>query len=151
MLSLLLTLVTNAICVWRHNLQRHDLTGTHNVDNVRVLVARPSPTTHSPHPKKGCWGMPLLENEKVYRFLGFLVFGFAVSKFLGFVVSCFQSFLVSWFHNFKDSMIPYYQISIPCFQEDIDPIFEIFKADLHDCSAPRSQHFQHIRKPFSYL
>ena len=64
-------------------------------------------------------GIPLIENKK---FLGFLV-----SKFLGF----------NWFvQSFKDSkiiscfwkiLIPYYQNSISCFLEDIDPIFKIFK------------------------
>ena len=144
MLSLLLTLVTNAICVWRHNLQRHDLTGTHNVDDVRVLVARPSPTTHSPHPKKGCWGTPLLENEKVSRLLGFLVFGFVVSKFLGFVVSCF----CFWFPGFKVSE---FQGIIKCVCHVFWKILISYpecpinlKMDLHHVSVPAFSKYRKV-------
>ena len=59
---------------------------------------------------------PLLENGK--NFLGVLVFCF---WFRDFKVSWFLGFTVSWFQIFKDSVIPYYQISISCLQEDIAP------------------------------
>ena len=94
---------------------------------------------------EGCWGFPYL--KKVSRFLGFLVpkcvgllvYGFLLfrllvfgvwclgSWFLGFKVPKFLGFKVSWFLSFNLSMIPYYQNSISCFREDIDPIFKIFK------------------------
>ena len=45
-------------------------------------------------------------------FLGFWLLGILVSKFLGFTIS--------WFPGFKVSKI--YQMSIPCFLENIDLI-----------------------------
>ena len=58
---------------------------------------------------EGLLGIPVLENKKVYRFLGFLGFkdswflGFLVSQFLGLlVVGCLVScLLVSWFLGFR--------------------------------------------------
>ena len=67
-----------------------------------------------------------------------------VSKCLGLKVSWLLIFLVSKFPSFKDSktfnilwkiLIPYYHISISCFLEDFDPIFQIVtnnKTDLHN-------------------
>ena len=52
--------------------------------------------------------------------------GFLVSWFLGFKVSKFQNFKI-YFMFSENISIPYYQISISCSQEDIDPIFKIFK------------------------
>ena len=57
---------------------------------------------------RGMVGMPLLENKRVSRFLGFLVsrfLGSLVSWFLGFLVSDFLSFLISWFLGHKVSKI----------------------------------------------
>ena len=56
-----------------------------------------------------------------------------VSWFLNFLVSQLLCFLVSKFQvseiqNVKVSMIPYYQMSISCFLEDIDSISKIFKS-----------------------
>ena len=59
----------------------------------------------------------MFENHKSW-FLGLLFLDFKVSWLLG----C----KVSWFQDVKDSTIAYYQISISCVQEDIDPIFTIF-------------------------
>ena len=97
---------------------------------------------------RGRW-VPLLENKTsflVYWLLGFLFFRFLAfwflgvwaSSILGFLVS---SFLIFGFLGFKVSKIQSFQkaflmfgwkililcyhISISCFLEDIDPIFEI--------------------------
>ena len=59
----------------------------------------------------------MFDNTK-YWFLGLFFLDFKVSWLLG--------FKVSWFQDVKDSIIAYYQISISCFQENIDPIFKIF-------------------------
>ena len=67
--------------------------------------------------------------------LVYVVF-FVVLLIFNFVVSCcsgFKSFKVSEIQRFENHLmflkilIPYYQISISCFQEDIDPISKIFK------------------------
>ena len=70
-----------------------------------------------------CWGVleiPLL--EKVYWFLGFLV-----PKIIGFLFQRFLGFLVSNFQSFKDSMSPYYPLSISCVLEDLDLTSKSFK------------------------
>ena len=56
-------------------------------------------------------------------FLGFWFLGFKVSWFLGFKAPKFQIFKKP-FHVLKGF---HYQILISCFQDDIDPIFKIFK------------------------
>ena len=58
-------------------------------------------------------------------FLGFLFPQFLnclVSKFIGSTVSEIQN----PFHIFGKIFVPYYQFSIACFQEDVDPIFMAF-------------------------
>ena len=55
-----------------------------------------------------------------------------MSWFKSSLVSWFQSLLgsifkVSWFQGFKDSVIPYCQMSISCFLEDIDHTSKISK------------------------
>ena len=77
-------------------------------------------------------GISFVNISKVSKFLGFLGYWC-----LGFLVSSFVRFLVSEFQSFEDSknhlmflgkrLIPYYQNSISCFLEDIDPVFKIFK------------------------
>ena len=64
-----------------------------------------------------------------------LVPWFSGSWFLGFLVSKFLGLLVSKFQSSKDSMIPYYQTSISCFLENIDPISKIFKQYLDGYSC----------------
>ena len=80
----------------------------------------------------GVLGIPLLENEKGLRCLGFLV-----SRILEFLVSWFQSFLVSRCRRrFKKSFgVPYYQIPISCFLIDIGLISKIFKIILNGSSG----------------
>ena len=69
----------------------------------------------------------------------------------------FPSVLASWFQSFKDSLIvlvcwkilmPSQQISISCFLEDIDPIFNIFKSVFGGSSGfsdhAFSEMFEHI-------
>ena len=104
------------------------------------------------------WGMPLIENEKMQRFLVSWFLVFKVSKFQSFRVSNFQSFQVSKFQRFRDSkvpfnasgkiLLPYYQKSISCFLEDIGPTFTIFEkngTDLQDCSVPAfSKNLKHL-------
>ena len=105
----------------------------------------------------------------VPRFLDFLVswvVGFLVSWFLGSTVPKFRSFKVSKFQRFEDSkfqnlhlmsclriLFPYYQHSISCFLEDIDPIFKIPKnllvGSLGLFSPPLFKHFQHSGFPTS--
>ena len=98
----------------------------------------------------GSWLLDCL----VSRFLGFLVFAFLIFGLFGFKVSWWQSFLVQ---RFKVSMIPHYQISMSCFQEDIDPILKIFKKFQDGSSwfpgAPLLQHFRFCRFPkmFRYI
>ena len=58
------------------------------------------------------------------------LFSFLVSKCLAFLVSKFLGVLVLKFLRFKVSMSPYYQKSISCSLEDIDPIFTMFKERL---------------------
>ena len=55
-------------------------------------------------------------------FYGFLFFGFMVLGvcFYGFIVLMVYSFSFLWFIGFD-----IYQISIPCFQEDIGPISKV--------------------------
>ena len=83
----------------------------------------------------------LLENKKVCWFLGFLVSQFVVvlvSKFPGFLVSWLLGFKLSLFQSFKDSKIPYYQMPISCFLEDINLIYKLptnFKTNLNDLSV----------------
>ena len=55
----------------------------------------------------------------------FMVLWFYGLWFYGFVVVLFHDFMDLWFCGFLVSNI--YQISISCFQEDIDPISKIFK------------------------
>ena len=50
-------------------------------------------------------GIPLLE-----KFLGFVVFGFLVSKILGFLVSKFLGFKMSKFQRFKDTIFVFFKI-----------------------------------------
>ena len=70
-------------------------------------------------------GSPLIEIcdwRFVSWFLGFWFFVFfSQVSFFGFKVYWFQSFVASWFQRFKISRIPYYQKSVSCFLEDLDP------------------------------
>ena len=78
----------------------------------------------------GVGGIPFLGNKKQSGFLGFLVsqfLGFKVSRFQSFLVSKLRGFKVAWFLGFDVLMFPYYQNSISCFLEDIDPVSKIFK------------------------
>ena len=76
-------------------------------------------------------GIPLL--EKVDWFRGFWFLGFLVAAFLGFKDSWFLGFKDYQFLGFKASKI--YEMPIPCFLEDIDPISKIFKILLDAWSA----------------
>ena len=84
----------------------------------------------------GWWGFLYSKTVLVSWLLGF-----KVSWFLDFLVPwCFgfQSFLVSKLQSFQVSMITYYQNSISCVQEDIDPIPRLsknFRTDLHNLSV----------------
>ena len=67
------------------------------------------------------------ETKQVSWFLVFSIswfLGFPVSKFLGFLVSNFLGFLVSSFQRFNDPILPNFHFM---FQDDIGPIFKIFK------------------------
>ena len=78
-------------------------------------------------------GISVLENKKVFWFLGFLL-----PEFLGFLDSWFLRvylfsdfrFVVSGFPRFKND-----QIIIPGFLEDIDPIFKFPKICLSESSS----------------
>ena len=91
-------------------------------------------------------GNPLVENKRVSWFLGL-----SASWFLGFLVSWVlglkvQSCKVTKLQRIKKTilclleyMVPYYQIAMSCFLEDIDPIFKIlkkFRTDIDDLSVP---------------
>ena len=88
---------------------------------------------------RGEGGFPQMRTK---RFQGFVVY-----RVLGFFISKVQSSRVPKFRSFKDSknanhrkiLISYYQHSISCFLDDVDPIFKIFRkyyTDLHDVRRP---------------
>ena len=63
-----------------------------------------------------------------------LFYGFMVSWFCGFIVLLFYGFMALWFYGFKDA---------PCFQEDIDPISNIFKILFDEWSFCFGARFSH--------
>ena len=78
-------------------------------------------------------------------FYGLWFYGFMVSWFYGFMVLWFYSLIfycliVLWFYGFLVFWFQaFYQVSISCFQVDIDPISKIFNicyADCRHCSVP---------------